>query len=229
MRIYLIRHGMTEGNREHRYVGSTDEGLLEDAKEFLREKHSKEWSFLREVNWVCVSPMLRCIQTAELLFPDRKFRSVSDFRECDFGRFEYKNYEELNGDADYQRFIDTMGRSGFPGGESKESFQKRCVMGFSRLMDEIWNERMVDKEWQGQELSGVINRKMQDRSLALVVHGGTIMAILEALAVPHRDYYDWQIGTGEGFVAEVFLREESIRGGNDSDPKRWKLSEVHRI
>ena len=27
-KIVLIRHGMTQGNQEHRYVGTTDEGLL---------------------------------------------------------------------------------------------------------------------------------------------------------------------------------------------------------
>lgn len=227
MRIYLIRHGMTAGNREHRYVGSTDEKLLEDAKESLREKQL-EWSFLQEVDQVCVSPMLRCVQTAELLFPGREFVHVSDFRECDFGRFEYKDYEELNGDADYQRFIDTMGRSGFPEGESRESFQKRCVQGFYDVMDGIWNEKRIDKEWQDGEISA-INRKMKDSSLALVVHGGTIMAILDALAVPHRDYYDWQIGNGEGFVAEELLWEESVQSGNVSEGKSWRLSEVHRI
>ena len=26
-KIVLIRHGMTQGNQEHRYVGTTDEGL----------------------------------------------------------------------------------------------------------------------------------------------------------------------------------------------------------
>ena len=32
MRLYFIRHGQTLGNREHRYVGRTDEGILEMEK-----------------------------------------------------------------------------------------------------------------------------------------------------------------------------------------------------
>lgn len=217
MRIYFIRHGMTEGNREHRYVGSTEEGLLQEAKKALREKRLKEWKFLQEVDRVYISPMLRCVQTAKLLFPDREFISVSDFRECDFGRFEYKNYEELNGDADYQRFLDTMGESGFPGGETRETFQKRCVGGFLRIMEEIWNTEI--RKPQAERTS----------SLAMVVHGGTIMAILDALAVPHGDYYHWQIGNGEGFAAEGLLWEASDQNGKVSDRDRWRLSEVHRI
>lgn len=35
-KIVLIRHGMTQGNQEHRYVGTTDEGLLPESVEDLR-------------------------------------------------------------------------------------------------------------------------------------------------------------------------------------------------
>ena len=35
-KIVLIRHGMTQGNQEHRYVGTTDEGLLPESVEELR-------------------------------------------------------------------------------------------------------------------------------------------------------------------------------------------------
>ena len=36
-------------------------------------------------------------------------------------------------------------------------------------------------------------------TLAIVCHGGTIMAILEAFSVPHRDFYDWQVPNGGGY------------------------------
>ena len=31
------------------------------------------------------------------------------------------------------------------------------------------------------------------KSAALVVHGGTIMSILDGFAVPHEDFYFWQV------------------------------------
>ena len=40
-----------------------------------------------------------------------------------------------------------------------------------------------------------------------MVHGGTIMAILDAFSSPHKDYYDWQVGNGEGFVADFYGEE----------------------
>ena len=38
--------------------------------------------------------------------------------------------------------------------------------------------------------------------MTFVVHGGTIMAILEHFAVPHKSYYDWHIANGHGYIAE---------------------------
>ena len=103
MRVYLIRHGVTKGNLEHRYVGSTEEVLLPEADEpLLSLKKRLEKDDCRKPH-LLVSPMLRCRQSAEILFPGEKQTVVEDFRECDFGTFEYKNYEELNGKADYQQ------------------------------------------------------------------------------------------------------------------------------
>lgn len=128
MRVYLIRHGVTKGNLEHRYVGSTEEVLLPEADEpLLSLKKRLEKDGCRKPH-LLVSPMLRCRQSAEILFPGEKQTVVEDFRECDFGTFEYKNYEELNGKADYQRFLDSMGEAPFPGGESKKEFRKDAAV-----------------------------------------------------------------------------------------------------
>ena len=60
----LIRHGKTAGNRERRYMGGrTDEPLLPEERQFLQKKKAPE------VTRVFVSPMKRCVETAEILFP----------------------------------------------------------------------------------------------------------------------------------------------------------------
>ena len=68
---------------------------------------------------VLTSPMRRCVQTAEILFPDTPREIVYGLQECDFGDFEGKNYAELSGDPAYQAWIDSGGTLAFPGGESK--------------------------------------------------------------------------------------------------------------
>ena len=35
IKLVLIRHGATEGNKEHRYIGRTDEPLSSEVKEKL--------------------------------------------------------------------------------------------------------------------------------------------------------------------------------------------------
>ncbi|MBR1693540.1 MAG: histidine phosphatase family protein [Lachnospiraceae bacterium] len=180
MKIYMIRHGATKGNLEHRYVGSTDEELLAEAREKLRQVQ------MPPVDIVYVSPLLRCRQTAELLYPGKKQMIVDAFRECDFGEFEYRNYKELDGNPDYQRFIDSEGKSGFPKGENRDTFQHRCVRGFQEVLQTL----------------------AEPATIALVVHGGTIMALLHALADSSKTYYDWQVGNGEGFV----MQAETVKG-----------------
>lgn len=183
MKIYFIRHGQTKGNREGRYVGKTDEPLLEEARAQLLEESLSLGKILKP-DILYVSPMLRCRETAGILFPGKEQHIVEAFRECDFGEFEYRNYKELNGNPAYQRFIDSGGTCGFPGGETLKEFQERCVREFCRLIDAAW----VRKE---------------NGSMAFVVHGGTIMAILDRFSNPHKDYFTWQTGNGNGYAADL--------------------------
>ena len=41
------------------------------------------------------------------------------------------------------------------------------------------------------------------RQSAVVVHGGTLMSVLSAFAVPEKSFYDWQVKNGRGFFLEV--------------------------
>ena len=128
MRWILIRHGKTRGNLEGRYVGCrTDEPLSPEGIEELKQR-----SYPR-AEWVYVSPMSRCIETAEILYPGVPMEIVPDFRECDFGDFEGKNYAELNGRADYQAWIDSGGQMAFPGGESRLMLSTRTIKAFVEL------------------------------------------------------------------------------------------------
>lgn len=175
MTVYLIRHGKTRGNLERRYVGRTDESLCQQGRQEL------ERCIVLKADTIYASPMKRCIETAQILYPNQKIEMVEDFRECDFGAFEYKNYQDLKENREYQKFIDTMGKSGFPDGEDTNDFKRRCQRAFLDVM----------KKCQCEEV------------ISFVVHGGTIMSILEKFAVPHKEYYSWQIGNGEGYVAEA--------------------------
>lgn len=187
MQVWLIRHGMTQGNRERRYIGRTDEAILPEeqsvleAKKMLLDKMLADFDADEAVLYS--SPLKRCLKTAELLFPGLPVYVEDDLCECNFGDFEYKNYEELKEEPYYQKWIDSNGTLPFPNGESQESFQKRCVDCF---------ERLTEKETER-------NRKL----LILVVHGGTIMSLMSWYAVPKKSYFEWQPANGSGFVCEL--------------------------
>lgn len=125
--LILIRHGKTAGNLLGRYIGSrTDEPLCDEGREGLAGKQ------LPEVERLYVSPMKRCVETAEILWPGfdrKKMQKVTDLRECDFGDFENKNYKELSGNGDYQAWIRTaMARCPSQMGESMDAFKSPGVL-----------------------------------------------------------------------------------------------------
>jgi len=169
VKLIFIRHGSTSGNLEHRYVGRTDELLCPEGIMALKKRSYPDCDRL------LVSPLQRCIQTAEILFPEKEMQIVPDFRECNFGDFEGKNYQELHQNPLYQKWIDSGGRMPFPNGEYPQKFRERCVKAFLETLPD----------------SGRIS---------YIVHGGTIMAILAEFA--GGNYYDYQIPNGAGYLAE---------------------------
>ena len=187
--LYLIRHGKTYGNTLGRYIGTTDEELCEEGREALKRlKAGRDFAAARP-DVVYASPLKRCVQTAEILFPGKRFRIIDQLAETDFGDFENKNYRELAGNPDYQAWIDSGGNLPFPGGESRENFRKRTLEGFQRVIAICSRENL--------------------QSAALIVHGGTIMTLMEAWGRPERDFYSWHVGNGEGY--QIRLCPESWR------------------
>lgn len=182
LEVLLLRHGQTQGNLEKRYIGKTDEPLLMEDMERIQkvsslQKRLKQENLVRPQK-LFVSPMLRCRQTAELLFPGQKQVVIDKLREMDFGRFEAKNYMELSADPAYQAWIDSGGRLLFPEGEDRECFIRRTMDGFLQMTEQAWQENC------GQ--------------IAAVVHGGSIMAILSGLL--QDDYFAYQVPNLAGYA-----------------------------
>jgi len=100
---------------------------------------------------------------------------VDGLIETDFGRFEGKSADKLSGDPAYQAWVDAMCLTPIPGGESVADFKIRCCEAFTETI-----------------------RTVPDGSrVGFVVHGGVIMAIMEAYARPKKDFYAYHIGNGE--------------------------------
>ena len=203
IRINLIRHGKTVGNLKNRYIGTTDEPLCPEG---IREL--PVGAYAGSQAWF-ISPLRRCLETAALrsraenlqcteesmedvvrtFLREENREIVTDFRECDFGIFENKNYRELAGCLEYQQWIDSGAALPFPKGEAPDAFRKRCCRAFEYAVDRICTEN-----WQ---------------EVCMVVHGGTIMSIMERYAAPGRAYFDWEVKNAGGYRLML-------------DPKIWR-------
>ena len=88
-KLHLIRHGLTAGNLQGLYIGSgTDIPLCDEGRAQLAEL--KERFEYPQVDTVFSSPLMRAVETANILFPNATHQfSVHALREASFGVFEY--------------------------------------------------------------------------------------------------------------------------------------------
>lgn len=191
IRVLFIRHGATAGNLEKRYIGRTDQPLSLTGVAQIQALSEKGL----QAHHLFVSPMLRARQTAALLFPALPATLVEDLRETDFGRFEGKTAQELAGDPAYQAWVDSFCQGPIPGGEPLPAFQARCRSAFLQAVRPL----------------------PAGCTAAFVIHGGAIMAILEAYAHPPGSFYQFHIQNGAFLAGEyragkIFLTQE---GGNN--------------
>lgn len=85
-RISVIRHGRTAANDKGIYIGRTDFPLSDKGAAELAGKMD-EFRY-PNVARVYSSPLRRCTETAEILFPDVQIQTVDNLIEMDFGTFE---------------------------------------------------------------------------------------------------------------------------------------------
>lgn len=212
--LTLIRHGKTPSNREHRYLGVTEEALSGEGRKQLEIFAEKD--ILKKPWLLFISPMLRCQESAGILFPGRKAYPIEEWREMNFGTYEGKNYEDLKNDSYYQKWIDSNGTLPFPEGESQQEYIKRCHRGLlsaTKIIEEKIAREVADT---AKTSSKSQMTESQPRNITAVVHGGTIMALLHILV--GGNYFDYQVKNGGGYCCKLRLCGEE-----------WKLDSLEEI
>ncbi|MBR3300366.1 MAG: histidine phosphatase family protein [Clostridia bacterium] len=176
-RIHLIRHGLTDANLEGRYIGCrTDLPLCPQGVKEL--KAMKDTGDYPPVGAVYSSPLLRAKQSSAILFPGFEPKIVEEFTEYDFGEFEGKNAHQLELDENYLKW--TSGKlAAPPSGESNTDFIKRLALGLNRVVRDMM-ENDIDEA-------------------AAIMHGGAIMMLLSACAVPRKRSVEWTSEPGRGY------------------------------
>ena len=178
MEIILIRHGLTAGNLQKRYIGRTDEPLCPQGIADIQKA-----GCFPSVAKVVVSLMLRARQTASLLFPNADQQVRQDLGEMDFGVFEGKTADEMADDSAYRAWVDGNCHDICPGGEGVVGFSARVCAAFDQAVRQAISQ--------------------EEERLIIVAHSGTLMAIMDRYAMPKREYWQWHVPALNGWRAHL--------------------------
>lgn len=182
MNLYVVRHGETWANAEHRYLGALDPELTERGREQAASLSKKLPS---GIEVLIVSPRVRAQQTAQILNGELNLEllTMGEFRERDVGVFEGLTQAEAKA-MHPQLWAQNITRQwavGPTGGESIADVVARVHQGLVELAA-LYPERVV-----------------------LLVAHGFVAKVIRALARgDFSDFFNWQLSNGEMLVLDDF-------------------------
>lgn len=182
MHLYVIRHGETWANAEHRYLGALDPELTERGREQAASISKK---LPTGIQVLIVSPRLRAQQTAQILNRELNLELVTmdSFRERDVGVFEgltQAQAKALHPEL-WAQNITRQWALGPTGGESIAEVVTRVHQGLAELA------------------------ALYPTQAVLLVAHGFLAKVIRALAIgDFSDFYTWQLSNGEMLVLEDF-------------------------
>lgn len=158
-KIYIIRHGRTDMNIEHRLQGQINTSLNDDGKAQAVETGKKLKAMELIPDIIYSSPLERCLQTAEGVTGRKRDQMIIDDRliEMNFGENESKRVSELPKDF-YRIFFDEPQKYQVPkGGESFEEVIERT----GRFIEDLKKDACID-----------------DKTVFVFSHGAAIHAMI---------------------------------------------------
>ncbi len=154
-RWYIIRHGETDWNKDHRFQGRTDSPLndagIEQAKQAAEKLKGKR------IDLVITSPLSRAKQTAEIIAKECGAKLVieNDIRERDFGEWEGLKHDEIK-----EKY-------------SVESYNRRLDPSFEIPGGESW-EKIITRVWNAFQKH---HADYRHKNVVIVGHGGVARSL----------------------------------------------------
>lgn len=124
--LTLIRHLPTLANVERRYIGWSDESIIQSSYDV-----DNQATLYPEI--IYGSDLKRCHQTAALFYPKSSYQGSPDFREMSFGDWELKTYEDLKENVIYQTWLSNPDLVSPPNGEFLHQMAKRVLTGLKSI------------------------------------------------------------------------------------------------
>lgn len=188
LEIALIRHGQLQSGAK-RLIGMTDEPLGAAGERLIRAK--LEAGDYPESELVYSSGLLRCRETARIIYPDVPNVLLQELRAPNYGDFEGESVDKLAQDKSFTRWMNAKGVPACPNGEEPYAIQARSIAAFRQIIEEM--------ALKGLERSSIISHKM------------VIQEILQRYYVPRSNYKEWEIPYGGGFILRYDTIDSSAR------------------
>ena len=179
--IHFIRHGDIEDTLKGKYIGITDVPLSDEGKEKLLEYDSKYIYPGTQV--VFTSPLKRCIETAQIIYPQQNPITINELGECACGSWEGKSADDLKDDEIFKQWLAGSTEIKPPNGESSAEFTNRICSVFEQMVDAMM--------------------KTGNTEAVVVTHGGVIMTLLAVYGLPQAKPFDWMMDNGFGYSIRV--------------------------
>lgn len=163
MRLYIIRHGETQWNKEKRFQGQTDIPLADKGIELAK----KTAIGMKDIHldYIISSPLTRAIQTAQLVAGNRGISIQTDERiqEISFGDWE--------------------GKSSAPGGEIPDEYLKTFYTTPLKCQRPPHGETFQDVCARTKSFMEELMRKSQyeDASILISTHGAASRCLIHSL------------------------------------------------
>lgn len=193
-RVYLVRHGETEGTAEGRLLGSTDQPLSARGSSQVRrlaELLPVSLSVRDSQTWCVASPLLRAQQTAQVVasLHGLSVNTDADLREMDFGACEGLTSDEIEArfPGEQAQWVSPDDDAAFPEGESLRQFEERVARARERIL------------------------RRPEEVVVVFTHGGVVRELACGLLGLGRDGY-WLIAVQPASMTRIDLCGDGGRG-----------------
>jgi len=185
VKVYVVRHGETEYNKNKVYFGWTDICLNEKGR-CQCAALKKELNGI-EFDEILASPAMRAAETAKIITDRQPIKTDHRFRELNFGEWEGLHYWDIEKKypLEWKAWGNDWQHYCIPGGE--------CFMDFYERVRTAWNE--MKKHYV---------RQKKTKNILLAVHGGTLkVIILIEKNLPIKDYWKIECPLGSYHVFKI--------------------------
>ncbi|NRD79193.1 histidine phosphatase family protein [Bacillus sp. BRMEA1] len=185
-RLILVRHGETDENSYHYYLGHYDAELNDKGRKQLRVLTSKLKNKGEQIDVIYSSDLSRANESARMIGEEFQVKPLPVFslRELNFGDWDCKTYEDIKLDDQNQleMWVNNPYKTAPPNGESLLQLGER-----------------IDN-W----LQQICSTKGRNETILIVSHGGPIRWILSKWVMGDSNEF-WKVegvGHGKGIIID---------------------------